>query len=114
MAQADGLIHATPTGMTGYPGLPLDPDLLQPRHWVAEIVYFPLKTELLKAARRKGCRVLDGGWMAVFQAVKAFELFTRVTPDADRMLQHFQQLLERRGEGRGPGGDTRESGRASA
>jgi shikimate dehydrogenase len=114
MREADGLVHATPTGMTGYPGTPLDPELLQGRQWVAEIVYFPLQTELLRAARQKGCRTLDGGWMAVFQAVMAFELFTGVSPDADRMLQHFQQLLERRGEGRGPGGDTREPGRALA
>ncbi|WP_331377181.1 shikimate dehydrogenase [Sinorhizobium chiapasense] len=92
MQDASGLIHATPTGMTKYPGLPLDAKLLDHRHWVAEIVYFPLETALLKEARRRGCRTLDGGGMAVFQAVGAFRLFTGLEPDAARMLTHFKAL----------------------
>ena len=92
MANADGLIHATPTGMAAHPGLPLPVALLAPRHWVVEIVYFPLQTELLRAARARGCRTLDGGGMAVFQAFEAFRLFTGRTPDADDMLRHFAEL----------------------
>ncbi|APG93743.1 shikimate dehydrogenase (plasmid) [Sinorhizobium americanum] len=92
MTEAAGLIHATPTGMAKYPGLPLDAGLLEPRHWVAEIVYFPLETALLKEARRRGCRTLDGGGMAVFQAVGAFRLFTGLEPDAGRMLAHFRAM----------------------
>ena len=49
-------------------------------------------TELLRDARALGCRTLDGGNMAVFQAVKAFELFSGVVPDAQRMLEHFQSM----------------------
>ncbi len=89
MASADGLIHCTPTGMAKLPGLPLEAKLLQSRHWVAEIVYFPLETELLRVARAQGCRTVDGGGMAVFQAVGAFRLFTGVEPDAERMKRHF-------------------------
>lgn len=92
MRDASGLIHATPTGMAKYPGLPLDAGLLDQRHWVAEIVYFPLETALLREARRRGCRTLDGGGMAVFQAVGAFRLFTALEPDAARMLAHFRAL----------------------
>ncbi|WP_037390067.1 shikimate dehydrogenase [Sinorhizobium americanum] len=92
MTEAAGLIHATPTGMAKYPGLPLDAGLLAPRHWVAEIVYFPLETALLEEARRRGCRTLDGGGMAVFQAVGAFRLFTGLEPDAGRMLEHFRAM----------------------
>jgi len=92
MQTASGLIHATPTGMAKYPGIPLPPDLLAAHHWVAEIVYFPLETELLKAARQRGCRVLNGGGMAVFQAVGAFRLFTGQEPDAVRMMHHFDSL----------------------
>jgi len=92
MAEADGLIHCTPTGMAKRPGLPLEPELLQSRHWVAEIVYFPLETELLRVARAKGCRTLDGGGMAVFQAVGAFRLFTGIEPDAERMMRHFLSM----------------------
>lgn len=92
MQQASGLIHATPTGMSGYPGLPLPADMLDRRHWVAEIVYFPLETELLRQARQRGCPTLDGGGMAVFQAVGAFQLFTGLQPDANRMLDHFKSM----------------------
>lgn len=89
MGEADGLIHATPTGMAKYPGLPLPQQLLRTALWVAEIVYFPLETELLRAAKRIGCRTLDGGGMAVFQAVESFRLFTGRQASAERMLQHF-------------------------
>jgi len=92
MARADGLIHCTPTGMAKMPGLPLDAKLLEPGHWVAEIVYVPLETELLRVARAKGCRTVDGGGMAVFQAAGAFRLFTGLEPDAERMLRHFRSL----------------------
>lgn len=92
LSDADGLIHATPTGMIKYPGLPLPAKLLRPDLWVAEIVYFPMETELLREARRIGCRTLDGGGMAVFQAVEAFRLFTGIVPDAQRMLRHFVSM----------------------
>lgn len=92
MAGADGLVHATPTGMEKYSGVALDPALISPRHWVSEIVYIPLETELVRVARAKGCRVADGSGMAVFQAVHAFELFTGLKPDIDRMYAHFSQF----------------------
>jgi shikimate dehydrogenase len=92
LAGADGLVHATPTGMEGHPGLPLDPALLHPGLWVADIVYRPLETELLRAARARGCRTLDGGGMVVFQAAEAFALFTGLEPDRERMLRHFAEL----------------------
>lgn len=96
MAQATGLIHATPTGMDKLPGLPLNVQLLHPAMWVSEVVYFPLDTALLKAARAIGCSVCDGGGMAVGQAIGAFELFTGMAPDARRMDTHFRQLVSAR------------------
>lgn len=92
LAQADGLVNTTPMGMKKLPGMPVPVELLRAELWVAEIVYFPLETELLRNARALGCRTLDGGNMAVFQAVKAFELFSGVVPDAQRMLAHFQSM----------------------
>ncbi|WP_437882805.1 shikimate dehydrogenase [Pseudomonas sp. LRF_L74] len=92
MAVADGLVNTTPVGMAKLPGTPLPVELLRKELWVAEIIYFPLQTELLKAARAIGCRTLDGGNMAVFQAVKAFELFSGVRADAERMQAHFQSM----------------------
>jgi len=94
MADADGLIHCTPTGMAKHPGMPLAAELLQGRHWVADVVYVPLETELLRIARAKGCQTLDGGGMAVFQAAGAFQLFTGVAPDAERMRRHFLSMQQ--------------------
>jgi shikimate dehydrogenase len=90
---ADGLAHATPTGMGAHPGLPFPAKWLHPELWVAEVVYRPLETDLLRAARAAGCRTLDGGRMAVFQAAEAFELFTGARVDRGRMLRHFATLV---------------------
>jgi shikimate dehydrogenase len=84
---SDGVVNCTPIGMDKYPGLPLQLKLLQERQWVADIVYVPIDTDLLKGARARGCAVLDGGGMAVFQAGEAFRLFTGRTPDYERMLR---------------------------
>lgn len=92
MAVADGLVNTTPMGMAKLSGTPVAKALLHNRLWVAEIVYFPLETELLRDARALGCQTLNGGTMAVFQAVKAFELFSGVAPDAQRMLDHFSSF----------------------
>jgi shikimate dehydrogenase len=90
---ASGLIHATPVGMLGHAGMPLDERLLRPSMWVSEVVYVPLETELLKAARRIGCATVDGGHMNVGQAVRGFKLFTGVEADAARMDAHFRALI---------------------
>jgi shikimate dehydrogenase len=95
MAAATGLIHATPTGMAKLPGLPLPAALLHKNMWVADVVYFPIKTELLSVAEALGCRTLSGGGMAVYQAVDAFRIFTGLAPDAERMFNHFGSLLAR-------------------
>jgi shikimate dehydrogenase len=91
--EADGLVNSTPIGMTGHPGMPVDPSLLHSGLWVADVIYRPLETELIKAARGKGCAVLDGGRMVVGQAAAAFELFTGIPADAERMLASFRQAV---------------------
>ncbi|MGI6850675.1 shikimate dehydrogenase [Mesorhizobium sp. 1B3] len=88
-ARVDGIVNATPVGMAKLPGIPLDPELLRAESWVADIVYFPLETELLREARRRGSRTLGGEGMAVYQAARAFELFTGISPDVDRMKRAF-------------------------
>lgn len=93
LAVAQGLVQASPIGMADHPGTPIPVSLLRPDLWIAEVVYFPLETELLAAARKLGCRTVDGGGMAVFQAARAFELFTGVAPDAERMLERFRSDL---------------------
>ncbi len=89
LADADGLVNATPIGMAHHPGLPVAAEHLRPSLWVADVVYRPLRTALLAEAERIGCAALDGGGMAVFQAAQAFELITGLVPDHERMQAHF-------------------------
>ena len=90
---ASGLVNATPIGMDNYPGSAVPFELLQPRMWVADIVYFPLETLLLREARLRGCRTLDGTGMVVFQAASAFEIFTDLQADRARMLKSFVEAI---------------------
>ena len=89
-AKADGIVNTTPVGMAKLPGMPIEPKLVTARHWVADIVYFPRETELLRRARALGCRTLEGAGMTVGQAVRAFELFTGLVPDRAAMAAHFE------------------------
>lgn len=93
LARSDGLVHCTPTGMVEHPGLAVDPGLLHPGLWVADVVYRPLDTALLQAARRAGCRTLDGGRMAVGQAADTLALVTGLRPDVARMSATFTGLI---------------------
>jgi shikimate dehydrogenase len=91
-AEASGIVNATPMGMAAHPGMPVAAALLRPDLWVADVVYFPIETAFLRAARSLGCRTMSGGGMAVFQAAGAFRLFTGREPDADRMIAHFNSM----------------------
>ncbi len=93
LSRASGVIHATPTGTPGTPGLPLPAELLRRTTWVSDVVHVPLETALLKAARRIGCETVDGGHMNVGQALLSFKLFTGREPDAARMDAHFRRLV---------------------
>lgn len=93
LAGATGLIQATPVGMAKLPGMPISERLLRPAMWYSEVVYVPLETPLLKAARRIGCATADGGHMNVGQAARGFRLFTGLDADASRMDAHFRQLV---------------------
>ncbi|WP_417678899.1 shikimate dehydrogenase [Roseibium sp.] len=89
----DGVVNATPIGMAKSPGSPLLADLLDPAMWVADIVYFPLETQLLKDARKIGCRVLPGSGMAIFQASRSFELLTGRPADPERLKATFDNFV---------------------
>ncbi len=93
MEQADGFVNATPMGMAKQPGSSVKLELIEARHWVADIVYFPLETALLRDARKKGCRTLDGSGMATNQAASAFEIFTGLTANRTRMNESFAEFI---------------------
>jgi shikimate dehydrogenase len=90
---ASGLVNATPMGMAAHPGSPVDPELLDNRLWVADIVYRPLLTELVRNASARGCRVLTGAGMAVNQAADSFELITGRPADRAAMSRDFDELV---------------------
>ncbi|BAU94825.1 quinate/shikimate dehydrogenase [Corynebacterium suranareeae] len=92
IAAADGVVNATPMGMTAHPGTAFDVSCLTKDHWVGDVVYMPIETELLKAARALGCETLDGTRMAIHQAVDAFRLFTGLEPNVERMRETFLSL----------------------
>lgn len=96
LADASGVVHATPTGMAKMPGSAIPAACLRPGLWVSDAVYFPIDTQLLKDARARGCETVNGGGMAVGQAVGAFELFTGRKAVAERMEKHFARLLQER------------------
>lgn len=90
VATADGIVNTTPVGMEKFPGMPFPSEWLQASHWVSEIVYFPLETELLARARALGCRTLDGAGMNIHQAAEAFGVMTGLTADIERMKFFFE------------------------
>ncbi|WP_370285486.1 shikimate dehydrogenase [Pseudooceanicola nanhaiensis] len=92
IASADGMVNATPMGMDKHPGMPVAASDLRPELWVGDIVYFPLETELLRTARALGCRVLPGSGMALYQAARAFRLFTGLEPDTEGMWEAFRSF----------------------
>jgi shikimate dehydrogenase len=98
LADAAGVVNATPIGMLGFPGIPVPVEAVAPRHFVADIIYTPLETALVKAARARGARVLTGGGMCVFQAAEAFRHFTGIAPDIGRMKRMFAEAVAVRDE----------------
>ncbi|MFF0814444.1 shikimate dehydrogenase [Rhodococcus sp. NPDC003318] len=91
--EADGLVHATPIGMAAHPGIALDAELLRPDLWVADVVYRPTETELLRRARAVGARTISGIGMTVGQAVDSFRIFTGLAADEARMTAHMTRIL---------------------
>ncbi len=97
--KADIVVNATPMGMEGSFDdlLPLEPELLRPDHVVADLVYHPVDTPLLVAARKAGAKTVDGTGMLLHQAAEQIRLWTRKEPPLDVMRQardQFQALDE--------------------
>jgi shikimate dehydrogenase len=80
LADADLLINNTSLGMGGKPPLKIDLSPLKKSAIVYDVVYVPLETELLKAAKARGHRTVDGLSMLLYQAVVGFSHWFGVTP----------------------------------
>lgn len=86
LPKADIVINTTSVGMYPHPGQsPIDPALIPEGIVVSDLIYNPLKTELLIQAKRKGCRIHNGLGMFVYQGGYAFEYWTGATAPVDAM-----------------------------
>jgi quinate/shikimate dehydrogenase (NAD+) len=90
---AVGLVNGTPVGMLPSRATPVPDVLLHDGLWVADAVYNPLWTPLLKAAKLKSARVMTGRELAIYQAADAFELFTGRTPSVEAMGNAFDSHM---------------------
>src|SRR5262249_35124460 len=80
LSHSDLLVNATSLGMAGKDRLDVDLSPLPPRAVVCDIVYAPLETALLAAAKARGYRTVDGLGMLLHQAVPGFARWFGVTP----------------------------------
>jgi shikimate dehydrogenase len=87
MDGADLLDNTTSLGMVGQPPLSIDLAALKPAAIVYDVVYVPLETELLKAAKARGLRTVDGLGMLLHQAVEGFRHWFGRTPEVTRDLR---------------------------
>ena len=85
------LVNTTSLGMRGQPALEIDVSLLPSHAIVADLVYVPLETPLLAAARTRGLKTADGLGMLLHQAVRGFELWfgkrPEVTPELRALVE---------------------------
>lgn len=84
----DLIVNATPVGMAESGGLlPVPLELIKKRHFIYDLVYIPQETVLIKEARRKGARAVNGTGMLVHQAALAFEIWTGISAPVEEMRQ---------------------------
>jgi shikimate dehydrogenase len=87
LPRAGLLVNTTSLGMQGQPPLAVDVGLLPPEAVVADLVYVPLQTPLLAAARARGLKTADGLGMLLHQAVRGFELWFGQRPEVTPELR---------------------------
>lgn len=87
LSRAGLLVNTTSLGMTGQPPLTVDLDPLPPSAMVVDLVYAPLETPLLAAARTKHLVTADGLGMLLYQAVRGFQLWFGVRPEVTPELR---------------------------
>jgi quinate/shikimate dehydrogenase (NAD+) len=89
---ADGLVNATPLGMSHYPGTAFDGDLIGPQSWAFDAVYTPTDTDFLMACNRAGLTVLTGFELFRHMAMLSFQAYTGITANPDIILPKLAAL----------------------
>lgn len=92
-SSVDLIINATPIGMSaGEQPFPLD--LISNRHFVCDLIYKPLETTLIRVAKEKGAKTLNGLSMLLYQGAAAFEIWTHLEPPIEIMRKALKKALE--------------------
>ncbi len=99
LAGAAGVVNATPVGMLPNRDTPIPPALLRADLWVADVVYHPLMTPLLVAAKAAGARIVTGRALTIHQAADAFALFTGTRPPIAPLGAAFDAVIAARAPG---------------
>lgn len=84
--RADIIVNCTSIGMNSS-DIPIDSEVIRSSHIVFDLVYYPLETQLLRAARIKGARAISGIEMLVFQGAESFRIWTGIDPPYEKMLE---------------------------
>jgi shikimate dehydrogenase len=92
---ADGLVNATPLGMTGHPGSAFPKHLIGPQRWAFDAVYTPTDTAFLRASCAKGLKTLTGFDLFRFMAIRSFVAYTGIFPDSESTLRSLDTLRPR-------------------
>ena len=96
MNSIDIIINTTPVGMAPHlDAIPLHEDLLFEKHTVFDIVYSPVMTKLLTAAEKKGCAIVNGIEMLIYQGARQFELWTGKQPPIPAMFSAIVNHLQK-------------------
>jgi shikimate dehydrogenase len=92
---ADGLVNATPLGMSGIGGCAFSDRMMRGASWAFDAVYTPVETEFIIAARRVGLSVMTGYELYFYQGVNAFRIFTGGSVDEDALREALHRIPER-------------------
>lgn len=94
MKDVDCIINATSLGIKPEDPSPVPGELLRKRHKIFDLTYNPEMPSLVRIARDKGCRAVDGLAMLIWQGLKAFHLWTGIEPDFDSVYKKVKQVTK--------------------
>ncbi len=97
--KADLIINTTNQGMVGQPALPISLETAQPSTFVTDIIYTPLETPLIQAAKTRGLRTLGGLGMLLHQSRPAWRMWFGIDPVITEKMRHLmtQDILNELG-----------------
>ncbi|MEM8729364.1 MAG: hypothetical protein AAGF79_05540 [Pseudomonadota bacterium] len=85
LAEADGIVNATPLGRSPMSASPIPFDTIRPGHWVADVHDDPFETTLIRATRAVGGLAINAVCLTVFRTLREFHLLTGKAPDLGRL-----------------------------